>query len=141
MYAGPGGHRGVFQAWDPAGAKKVWSIEEKFPVWSGTVVTAGDVAFYGTMDGYFKAVHARTGDILWTFKTNSGVIGQPITFRGPDGKQYVAVLDGVGGWPGTIITNELDPRDQTAAKGFANAMRDLPEHTKAGGALYVFTLP
>jgi PQQ-dependent dehydrogenase (methanol/ethanol family) len=141
MYAGPGGHRGVFQAWDPAAGKKVWRIEEKFPVWSGTVVTAGDVAFYGTMDGIFKAVHARTGEVLWTFKTKSGIIGQPITYLGPDARQYVAVLDGVGGWPGVIVTNEVDTRDQTAVKGFANAMRDLPEHTRPGGALYVFALP
>ena len=63
-------------------------------MWSGTVVTAGDVAFYGTMDGWFKAVDARTGALLWQFKTGSGIIGQPITYKGPDGHQYVAVLSG-----------------------------------------------
>ncbi|MFN7141451.1 MAG: methanol/ethanol family PQQ-dependent dehydrogenase, partial [Limisphaerales bacterium] len=98
MKAGPGGHRGEFDAWDPIARKKVWSIKERFPVWSGTVVTAGDVAFYGTMEGWFKAVHARTGEVLWQFKCGSGIIGQPITYRGPDGKQYVAILSGVGGW-------------------------------------------
>jgi glucose dehydrogenase len=63
-YAGPGGHRGEFSAWDPVARRKVWSIKESFPVWSGTVATAGDVVFYGTMEGWFKAVDARSGDLL-----------------------------------------------------------------------------
>jgi lanthanide-dependent methanol dehydrogenase len=141
MYAGPGGNRGEFIGWDPVGQKKVWGIKENFPVWSGVCVTAGDVAFYGTMDGWFKAVDARTGEVLWQFKVGSGIIGQPVTYRGPDGKQYVAILSGVGGWPGAIVVNNLDPRDQTAAKGFAAAMEDLPDYTTKGGMLYVFSLP
>jgi PQQ-dependent dehydrogenase (methanol/ethanol family) len=141
MYAGPGGHRGVFGAWDPVAGRMVWSIKEKFPVWSGAVVTAGDLVFYGTMDGYFKAADARTGQVLWQYKTGSGIIGQPITYKGPDGKQYVAILSGVGGWSGAIVAGGLDPRDPTAALGFVNAMSDLPEHTTKGGTLYVFSLP
>src|SRR5205085_8716655 len=100
IYAGPGGHRGEYTAWDPVGAKALWKIKERFPVWSGTVVTAGDVAFYGTMDGWLKAINARTGEGLWQFKAGSGIIGQPITYKGPDGKQYVAILSGHGGWAG-----------------------------------------
>jgi PQQ-dependent dehydrogenase (methanol/ethanol family) len=141
MYAGPGGNRGEFIGWDPVGQKKVWGIKENFPVWSGVCATAGDVAFYGTMDGWFKAVHARTGDVLWQFKVGSGIIGQPITYRGPDGKQYVAILSGVGGWPGAIVSVGLDPRDQTAGLGFAAAMSDLPDYSTRGGMLYVFSLP
>jgi PQQ-dependent dehydrogenase (methanol/ethanol family) len=141
MYAGPGGHRGEFIAWDPVGRRKVWSISEKFPVWSGVVVTAGDVAFYGTMDGWLKAVHARTGETLWQFKTGSGIVGQPITYRGPDGKQYVAVLAGVGGWAGAVVAGDLDTRDATAALGFVNATADLPAATSKGGMLYIFGLP
>jgi glucose dehydrogenase len=141
MYAGPGGNRGELIAWDPVGRKKIWSIPENFPIWSGVVVTGGDVAFYGTLDGWFKAVNAKTGELLWRFKTGSGIVGQPITYRGPDGKQYVAVLSGVGGWPGAIVTGELDPRDATAALGFVNAMTDLPSATSKGGALYIFGLP
>jgi PQQ-dependent dehydrogenase (methanol/ethanol family) len=140
MFAGPGGHRGEFTAWDVANARAAWTIRENFPVWSGALATAGDVVFYGTMDGWFKAVNARTGDQLWQFKTGSGIISQPITYRGPDGRQYVAVLDGVGGWPGGIVAGRLDPRDSTAALGFVNAMKDLPRHTTKGGTLYVFVL-
>lgn len=141
MKPGPGGHRGEFSAWDIAAGKEVWTIKENFPVWSGAVATAGDVVFYGTMEGWFKAVDAGSGRELWKFKTGSGIIGQPTTWSGPDGKQYVAILSGVGGWAGAIVSGELDGRDGTAALGFANAMRDLPEHTTAGGMLYVFALP
>jgi lanthanide-dependent methanol dehydrogenase len=141
MFAGPGGHRGEFSAWDPVAAKKLWRIKELFPVWSGAVATAGDVVFYGTMDRWFKAVHARTGELLWQFRTSSGIIGQPVTYLGPDGRQYVAVLAGVGGWSGAIVAGDLDARDGTAALGFVNAMKDLPNHTNKGGDLYVFALP
>jgi alcohol dehydrogenase (cytochrome c) len=140
MYAGPGGHRGVYAAWDPAKQRKVWEIKERFPVWSGTVVTAGDVAFYGTMDRWFKAVHARTGQPLWQFQVGSGIISQPVTYRGPDGRQYVAVLSGVGGWAGAAALGILPEVDPFIALGFANAMKDLPQYTAEGGTLYVFAL-
>jgi glucose dehydrogenase len=141
MYPGPGGNRGEFIAWDAKARKKAWSIKESFPVWSGIVVTAGDVAFYGTMDGWFKAVDARTGAPLWQFKTGSGIVAQPVTYQGPDGKQYVAVLAGVGGWAGAILAGSLDARDPTAALGMVNAMADLKQMTTRGGMLYVFGLP
>jgi PQQ-dependent dehydrogenase (methanol/ethanol family) len=141
MYANGGGKRGEFLAWDPVAAKKVWAIPEEFPVWSGALATAGDVVFYGTMDGWFKALNAKTGEVLWQFKTGSGIIGQPVTYRGPDGRQYVAILSGVGGWPGAIVSAGLDPRDPTAALGFVNAVSDLPKHTTKGAMLYVFSLP
>jgi lanthanide-dependent methanol dehydrogenase len=141
MYASGGSKRGEYCAWDPVQRKKVWAIEEEFPVGSGTLATAGDVTFYGTMDRFFKAVNARTGEVLWQFKAESGIIGQPSTFLGPDGKQYVAVLSGVGGWAGLVVSADLDVRDPTAALGFANAMKDLPKVTSKGGTLYVFSLP
>jgi PQQ-dependent dehydrogenase (methanol/ethanol family) len=141
MYAGPGGKRGEFLAWDPVKNEKVWAISENFPVWSGALVTAGDVVFYGTMEGWFKAVDARNGNVLWQFKCGSGIIGQPISYRGPDGKQYIAILSGVGGWSGAIVAGGLDPRDATAALGFVGAMGDLPDYTARGGMLYVFALP
>jgi PQQ-dependent dehydrogenase (methanol/ethanol family) len=141
MKAGPGGHRGEVSAWDPVARRKAWVIPERFPVWSGTLVTAGDVVFYGTMEGFFKAVDAKTGSLLWQYKTESGIIGQPMTYKGPDGKQYIAILSGVGGWSGAVVSADLDARDATAALGFANAMRDLSQYTVKGGALHVFALP
>lgn len=141
MTPGPGGNRGFFDAWDPVARKLVWRIPENFPVWSGALSTAGNVVFYGTMEGWFKAVDARDGHELWKFKTGSGIIGQPISYRGPDRKQYVAILSGVGGWAGGIVAGNIDARDSSAALGFVNAMRDLPDVTNKGGTLYVFALP
>jgi PQQ-dependent dehydrogenase (methanol/ethanol family) len=141
MYPGPGGHRGELTAWDPAGKRAAWNVEEDLPVWSGALATGGDIVFYGTMDGWFKAVDAKSGQPLWQFKTGSGIVGQPMTYRGPDGKQYVAVLSGVGGWAGAVVAGDLDTRDASAAAGFANVMADLKQRTAKGGMLYVFALP
>ena len=69
--------------------------------------------------------------MLWQFKTGSGIIGQPISYRGPDGHQYIAVPSGVGGWAGAIVSADLDPRDPTAALGFVNATKDLQEPARA----------
>jgi PQQ-dependent dehydrogenase (methanol/ethanol family) len=141
MYPAPGGNAGFFTAWDPVEGKIVWTLPEKFPVWSGALATAGDVVFFGTLEGWFKAVDAKTGELLWQFKTGSGIVGQPITYKGPDGKQYVAILSGVGGWAGAIVAGGLDPRDSSAALGFVAATRELPKYTTQGGMLYVFSLP
>jgi alcohol dehydrogenase (cytochrome c) len=141
MYAGPGGNRGEYMAWDPVARKKVWAISENFPVWSGTLVTAGDVAFYGTMDRWFKAIDAKSGKLLWQFKAPSGIIGQPITYMGNDGVQYVAILSGVGGWPGVVANAQVDPRVRNGALGFTGATQDLPQHTVGGGTLLVFAVP
>ena len=141
MHPGRGGHRGVFTAWNVAERKPQWEIKEDLPLWSGALATAGDLVFYGTLDGFLKALDARTGELKWQFKTGSGIIGQPISYRGPDGRQYIAVLSGVGGWVGAIVAAGLDPRDPTAAKGMVNAVSDLPQKTTRGGMLYVFALP
>jgi PQQ-dependent dehydrogenase (methanol/ethanol family) len=141
MYAGEGGHRGVFTAWDVAAGRSRWEVKENFPVWSGALATAGGLVFYGTMDGWFKALDANSGELRWQFKTSSGVIGQPVTYRAPDGKQYVAVLAGIGGWAGAVVSGDLDTRDASAGNGWAAAVGDLPQHTQKGGTLYVFALP
>jgi lanthanide-dependent methanol dehydrogenase len=141
MKPGPGGHRGEFTAWDPVAAKARWRVTESFPVWSGALATAGDLVFYGTMDGWFKALDAKSGALLWQFKTESGIIGQPISFKGEGGRQFVAVLSGVGGWAGAVVSQDIDTRDRSAALGFSNAMNDLPLHSVKGGKLHVFALP
>jgi lanthanide-dependent methanol dehydrogenase len=141
MKPGPGGNRGELTAWDPVQRKPVWVVKENFPVWSGTVATGGDLVFYGSMDGWFKAVNAKTGELAWRYKVDSGIISQPVSYRGPDGHQYIAVLSGVGGWSGAVVSGPVDPRDGSAALGMVNVMSDLPKYTTAGGTLYVFSLP
>jgi lanthanide-dependent methanol dehydrogenase len=64
-----------------------------------------------------------------------------VVYRGPDGHEYVAILSGIGGWAGGIVSGGLDSRDPTAALGFVGAMKDLPSVTTKGGMLYVFKLP
>ena len=90
---------GNFIAWDGKTGKIVWSNKEQFSAWGGALATAGGVVFYGTLEGYLKAVDAKTGKELYKFKTPSGIIGNVMTYE-HGGKQYVAVLSGVGGWAG-----------------------------------------
>ena len=84
---------------------------------------------------------AESGEVLWRFRVDSGIIGQPITYQGPDGRQYVAIAAGVGGWSGAVVSGNLDPDVPFGALGFVGAMQDLPDHTAAGGTVYVFALP
>ena len=139
-HPGPGGNRGEFMAWDPTTGKKVWGIKEGLSNWGGALATAGDVVFYGTMEGWLKAINAKTGDVLWKFKTPSGIIGNPITYVGPDGKQYIAVLSGIGGWSGIAVAADLGAEDPAAALGALGAFPNDNFSTQ-GGVLTVFSLP
>ncbi len=139
MYPAPGGENlGNFIAWDAIEGKIVWSIPEPFSVWSGALATAGDVVFYGTLEGYLKAVDAATGKELYRFKTPSGIIGNVNTFE-HDGTQYVAVLSGIGGWAGIGMAAGLT--ESTAGLGAVGAYRSLSSYTNLGGQLTVFALP
>ncbi len=137
--AGPGGNMGAFIAWDAIAGKRVWEIKEKYPVWSGVVSTAGDLVFYGTLDGWLKAVNAKTGQLLWKFKVGSGVVGAPITYRGPDGKQYVAVYAGIGGdW--YLLSGDVRSDDPNDVRDPADFIKDLGRYTSGGGMVWVFGL-
>ena len=141
MYPGPGGYQGELVAWDPLKAQKVWSVKETaLPVYSGVLTTGGDVLFYGTMDGWFKALDARTGAELWKFHVASGIVGNPVTYLGPDGKQYVAVYSGVGGWMGAVAFPAISADDPYAALGVVGAMKDIKKYTAPGDTVYVFGL-
>jgi PQQ-dependent dehydrogenase (methanol/ethanol family) len=140
MYPGPGGNRGEFIAWDATTGEKKWGIKENLAAYGGALVTAGDVVFYGTMEGWLKAVHAKTGRLLWRFKTGSGIIANPMTYLAPDGKQYVAVISGVGGWAGVAVALDIGPEDPTAGLGALGAFGDAGMHSTKGAMLYVFGL-
>jgi PQQ-dependent dehydrogenase (methanol/ethanol family) len=138
-YSGPGGNLGSFLAWDAARGKPVWELKEPYPAWSGALVTAGDVAFYGTLDGWFKTVDARTGKLLSRFKVGSGVVGNPITFQGPDGKQYVAVYAGIGGdW--FLIAGDVRSDDPADVRAPADVVKTLGRYTSQGGIVWIFGL-
>jgi PQQ-dependent dehydrogenase (methanol/ethanol family) len=137
--AGPGGYLGSFVAWDAVTGKKVWENKEPYPNWSGALVTGGNVAFYGTLDGWFKSVDARTGKVLSKFKVGSGVVGNPITYRGPDGRQYVAVYAGFGGdW--ALLAGDTRSDDPSDVRAPADFLKDIARHTSQGGIIWIFGL-
>jgi glucose dehydrogenase len=139
MYPAPGGNNlGNFIAWDADKGKIAWSNPEPFSVWSGALATAGDVVFYGTLEGYLKAVDAKSGKELYRFKTPSGIIGNVNTYM-HNGKQYIAVLSGLGGWAGIGMAAGLT--DPNAGLGAVGAYASLSDYTQLGGTLTVFTLP
>jgi len=139
MYPAPGGQNlGNFIAWDASKGKIVWSKPEQFSVWSGALSTAGGIVFYGTLEGYFKAVDQKSGRELFKFKTPSGIIGNAFTYM-HKGKQYVGVFSGVGGWAGIGLAAGLtNPTDGLGAVGGYSALKD---YTNLGGSLTVFALP
>jgi PQQ-dependent dehydrogenase (methanol/ethanol family) len=163
MYPAPNSHGGMgnFIAWDAAKGEIVWSKPELFSVWSGALATDGDVVFYGTLEGYIKAVDDK-GNELYKFKTPSGIIGNVNTYE-HGGKQYIAVLSGVGGWAGIGLAGGLlapenaaawhgavdQGREQgdeaasvgTAGLGAVGGYAGLAEYTTLGGQLTVFGLP
>jgi PQQ-dependent dehydrogenase (methanol/ethanol family) len=139
MYPAPGGtHLGNFIAWDARIGEIVWSNPERFSVWSGALATASDLVFYGTLEGYLKAVDAKTGRELWRFKTASGIIGNVNTYKHAD-KQYISILSGVGGWAGIgMVMPSLDK--DSDGDGAVGAYRALSSWTNLGGVLSVFSL-
>ncbi|WP_252349703.1 methanol/ethanol family PQQ-dependent dehydrogenase [Acidomonas methanolica] len=138
MEPGPGGNRGRFIAFDPQTGKTKWEIKDTFQDWSGALTTDGGLAFYGTLDGKLRAVDVKTGKILYEFKCPSGIIGNPITYM-HNGRQYVAVLSGVGGWAAIGMANNL--HKSTDGLGGAGLTAALPNYTNLGGTLMVFALP
>lgn len=139
MYPAPDSHGGMgnFIAWDAGTGKIVWTKPEKFSVWSGALSTAGDVVFYGTLEGYIKAVD-NTGKELWKFKTPSGIIGNVNTWE-YKGQQYIGVLSGIGGWAGIGLAAGLDKPNE--GLGAVGGYKDLAKYTNLGGTLTVFALP
>jgi lanthanide-dependent methanol dehydrogenase len=166
MFPPPGEtNMGNMIAWDNKTGKIVWSVKEQFSVWSGALATAGGVVFYGTLEGYLKAVDAKTGKELYKFKTPSGIIGNVTTYE-QGGRQYLAVLSGVGGWAGIgLAAGLMSPEAaaewqgaagratvgralesaarnvDTAGLGAVGGYAALSNYTALGGTLTVFALP
>ncbi|HYS65096.1 MAG TPA: methanol/ethanol family PQQ-dependent dehydrogenase [Paraburkholderia sp.] len=129
---------GNFIAWDAAKGKIIWSKPERFSVWSGALATAGGIAFYGTLEGYIKAVRIKDGKELWRFKTPSGIIGNVFTYE-YQGKQFVGVYSGIGGWAGIGMAAGLEK--STEGLGAVGGYRELAKYTALGGTLFVFAIP
>jgi alcohol dehydrogenase (cytochrome c) len=120
-------HIGELQAWNMDTGERVWTREFDSHNWGGVLTTAGDLVFAGgTSDRYFRAFDARTGEQLWQFRTNSGVIGVPSTFA-VDGVQYVAVQSGWG-VDAASMTRRIDQQ------------RGTDTIVPQGGVIWVFAL-
>jgi PQQ-dependent dehydrogenase (methanol/ethanol family) len=138
MYpADHGNVRGRLIAFNQITGETKWSINDLFQDYSGPLTTDSGVLFYGTLGGWFKAVDEATGKILYQFHTPSGIIGNPITYM-HKGKQYVAVLAGVGGWAAIGLAEGLTKGSEgLGAVGLTSSLND---YSNLGGTLVVFSL-
>jgi PQQ-dependent dehydrogenase (methanol/ethanol family) len=138
MYpADHGNVRGRLIAFNQITGETKWTINDLFQDYSGPLTTDSGVLFYGTLGGWFKAVDTASGKVLYQFHTPSGIIGNPITYT-HKGKQYVAVLTGVGGWAAIGLAEGLTKgSDGLGAVGLTQALSD---YTNLGGTLVVFSL-
>ena len=138
MYPEKPGVTGKFKKFNVVTGMTEWEIPDPYPNWGGALVTAGGLAFYGSLGGDFRAVDRATGKVLWSRKLGSGIIGNPITYS-VKGKQYVSVWSGIGGWIGLPVTAGLDLNDKFGAMG-ATAMAKAANLSSIpqGGTLYTF---
>jgi alcohol dehydrogenase (cytochrome c) len=111
---------GNVKAFDPRTGREVWSWRGQAPMVTSLLATGGDLVFTGEPSGAFNAYDARSGELLWQFHTGSGIHGNPVSYA-VNGKQYIAIPVGWGGW----------------LEGFAPKDYGRPRAT----ALYVFALP
>jgi lanthanide-dependent methanol dehydrogenase len=116
-------------AWNPVRGEVAWEVKDQ--VSSGVLSTATGIVFYGTADGRVKGVDQKTGKVLWSFQTPSGVVGDPVTFGGSDKRQYLAVVTGVGGW-GRLGSRPLHSELPIVPASFP------PGSAPPGGILLVF---
>jgi PQQ-dependent dehydrogenase (methanol/ethanol family) len=138
MFPAEGGNtRGRLIAFNKVTGETKWSVNEMFQVYSGPLTTDGGVLFYGTLDGWFKAVDQATGKVLYQFHAPSGIIGNPISYV-HGGKQYVAVLTGVGGWAAIGLAEGLTKGSE--GLGAVGLTASLADYTNLGGTLVVFSL-
>jgi alcohol dehydrogenase (cytochrome c) len=115
-----GEHWGAVKAIDPKSGNEVWLAKNAHPMLASVLATAGDVIFTGKPTGEAVAFNAKTGELLWQFQTGSGIHSSPSTYS-VNGKQYVAIPSGWGGW----------------IEGFAPGLFG----GSRGNALFVFALP
>ncbi len=123
--ADQGGFLAAFKAWDPVSGKEVWSIKEDLPILGGAMSTAGGLVFYGNTKGELKAVDAKNGSVLWTFRVGTGILQSPVTYPA-GGKQYLAVVAGRSKGPPSFL-GKIGQR--------------VIDATPEGGVLVVFELP
>ncbi len=120
-------HIGEIQAWDMNTGQKVWTRTFESHNWGPVLTTGGGLVFAGgTNDRYFRALDAKNGELLWQWRTNSGITAVPSSFA-VDGVQYIAVQSGWG-VDAQRMQNSLDE--------FRGVKTDVPQ----GGVIWVFAV-
>jgi lanthanide-dependent methanol dehydrogenase len=136
LFPGPGGFMGELIAWNAANGTKKWSIKEPFPLYGGILATAGDVVFYGTLDRWFKAVNATTGQVLFKKQLQCGIAGNPISYSAPDGTQRIAVYSGTGwlngGFAGGACPGDGDEDATPTRSGRVHVFKLKPARNSGG---------
>jgi lanthanide-dependent methanol dehydrogenase len=146
---GPGGFLGELIAWDAEKGARKWSVKEPLPLYSGVLATAGNVVFYGTLDKKFKAVDAGTGTVLFQKQLECGIVGNPMTYTAPDGKQRVAIYTGLGWLAGGFAGGPCPASGGGDSHGKASPMAtasgaqqgSAPASAATSGTVHVFKLP
>ena len=105
--------------------EEIWSVEQRATFLTGVLTSAGDLAFVGDLNRWFRAFDVATGEVLWQARLGTSVQGFPVSFE-VGGKQYVAVSTGLGGGSPRLAPRRLAP--------------DV-HYPRSGNALYVFALP
>jgi alcohol dehydrogenase (cytochrome c) len=118
------GYLGRLLAINPATQKEAWHMDLQLPWNGGTMTTAGNLVFFGDIEGIFHALDAKTGKELWRMNLGSGIGAGPVTFA-VDGKQYVAILAGRAAGPPTFM---------------GEVGKKIIAATPEGGTLFVFAL-
>jgi alcohol dehydrogenase (cytochrome c) len=119
------GNYGRLQAIDLKTLETVWVSRQRAPQTSGVLATAGELVFAASLDRQFSAYDARDGRQLWTTRLNDVSSSSPISYA-VDGKQFVAVVVGEGGFH---------------ARSFAPLVPELISPPNRGASVWVFTLP
>ena len=92
----PGNHRSYLKAWNPVTQKEAWRVDLPGTWPGGVLATSGGLVFQGRLDGKLVAYDAANGKEVWSFQTESPIVGAPISYR-MGGRQYITVITGAGG--------------------------------------------
>jgi alcohol dehydrogenase (cytochrome c) len=84
---------GAIRAFDPQTGDRKWEYKMTDVTDSGILTTASDLLFVGGREGYFLAMDARNGELLWKAVVGGQVSAGPMSYS-VNGKQYVAISAG-----------------------------------------------